>query len=68
MFINFLNFDKTCGCNNQVYAIVKYDIEKDEPVRNENGFMIKVGLGEATAFRLSGRLIVAVQMPLSSFS
>ena len=47
MFINILNFDKTCGHNNQKLVIVKYDIEKDEPVRNKNGFMIKVGLGEA---------------------
>jgi len=47
MFINLLNFDKTCGYYNQVYAIVKYDVEKDEPVREENGFMKKVRKGEA---------------------
>jgi citronellyl-CoA synthetase len=47
MFINILNFDKTCGWNNNKCTIVKYDIEKDEPVRNKSGFMIKVGLGEA---------------------
>ncbi len=44
-FINILNFDCTCGYSARTYAIVKYDIEEDEVVRNENGFMQKVKLG-----------------------
>ena len=45
-FVNLLNFDCTCGYNPQAYAIVEYDVEEDTVVRNENGFMQRVGLGE----------------------
>ena len=45
-FTNFLNFDCTCGYNMQTFAIVKYDSEEDVPIRDENGFMQKVDLGE----------------------
>ncbi len=47
MFSNLLNYDLTCGYNQAVYAIVKYDIEEDMPVRNEKGRMKKVTPGEA---------------------
>ncbi len=46
-FYNLLNFDCTIGICSSVYAIVNYDIDKDEPIRGENGFMEKVGLGES---------------------
>jgi len=45
-FANLLNFDCTCGYNPQAYAIVEYDVEEDSSVRDENGFMLRVGLGE----------------------
>ena len=45
-FLNFLNFDCTCGTTVAVYAIVKYDIENDCPIRNERGKMKKVSVGE----------------------
>lgn len=44
-FLNLLNFDKTCGFSNSTFAIVKYDVEKEEIIRDENGFMQKVGKG-----------------------
>ncbi len=44
-FLNTLNFDKTCGFTNSPFAIVKYDVENEEIVRDENGFMQKVGKG-----------------------
>jgi len=44
-FLNLLNFDKTCGFSNSPFAIVKYDVENEEIVRDENGFMQKVGKG-----------------------
>jgi citronellyl-CoA synthetase len=45
-FTNFFNFDCTCGYNMQTFAIVKYDGEEDVAVRDEDGFMRRVGLGE----------------------
>ncbi len=44
-FLNLLNFDKTCGFSNSQFAIVKYDVENEEIVRDENGFMQRVGKG-----------------------
>ncbi|WP_421711010.1 long-chain-acyl-CoA synthetase [Alcanivorax sp.] len=46
-FTNVFNFDNTVGFSPVSYAIVKYDKEKDEPVRDSNGNMIKVGKGES---------------------
>ena len=46
-FTNIFNFDNTVGFSPISYAIVKYDKEKDEPVRGPNGLMIKVKRGEA---------------------
>lgn len=45
-FTNIFNFDNTVGFSPVSYAIVKYDKEKEEPVRGKDGFMIKVGKGE----------------------
>lgn len=47
IFTNILNIDKTVGCCLVPYAIVKYDIETDEPILDENGFMQKVEPGGA---------------------
>ncbi len=46
-FTNVFNFDNTVGFSPVSYAIVKYDKEADEPVRDKNGHMIKVGKGES---------------------
>ena len=46
-FTNVFNFDNTVGFSPVSYAIVKYDKERDEPVRDKNGNMIKVGKGES---------------------
>lgn len=45
-FTNVFNFDNTVGFSPVSYAIVKYDKERDEPIRGNDGFMIKVGKGE----------------------
>jgi citronellyl-CoA synthetase len=47
IFTNILNIDKTVGCCLVPFAIVKYDIEADEPILDGNGFMQKVDRGEA---------------------
>ncbi len=44
-WLNLLNFDKTCGFTTSTFAIVKYDVENEEIVRDENDFMQKVGKG-----------------------
>ena len=46
-FTNIFNFDNTVGFSPVSYAIVKYDKEKEEPVRGPDGLMIKVKKGEA---------------------
>ena len=56
-FSNLLNFDCTAGTTSGVYAIVEYDIENDRPIRNENGRMKRVGIGE------TGLLITKSQKP-----
>ena len=45
-FANIHNLDKTCGVCLTPYAIVRYDLEKDQPFRNERGRMKKVKTGE----------------------
>ena len=45
-FINLLNIDCTVGLCPLPYAIVKYDVESDAPVRDSNGRFIKVARGE----------------------
>ena len=45
-FANIHNLDKTCGVCLTPYAIVRYDLENDQPFRNERGRMKKVKKGE----------------------
>ena len=47
MFCNYFNRDCTIGINFDPYALVKYDIDADAPVRDENGFFQRVEEGEA---------------------
>ncbi len=47
VFANMLNFDCTVGYCLFSYAIVKYDHEEERPIRNEEGFMERVNLGES---------------------
>ena len=47
IFTNFLNIDKTVGLCLVPYAIVKFDIEAEQPILDENGYMQKVEPGEA---------------------
>jgi len=46
-FSNLLNFDETCGISPLPFAIVKYDRETDQPIRDNKGRMIKVKKGES---------------------
>ncbi len=46
-FTNFLNFDNTVGLSPFPYAIVQYDKEKETPVTDAKGRLIKVKKGEA---------------------
>ncbi|MBW1847955.1 MAG: long-chain-acyl-CoA synthetase [Deltaproteobacteria bacterium] len=46
-FLNMLNMDCTVGVCLLPFAIVKYDIEAEAPIRDENGFMQRVETGEA---------------------
>ena len=45
-FVNMLNLDCTVGTCRLPYAIVRYDVDGDEPIRDEKGFMQKVAVGE----------------------
>jgi citronellyl-CoA synthetase len=45
-FVNLLNADCTVGLCPAPYALVKYDVDRDEPVRGADGNMIRVGRGE----------------------
>lgn len=46
-FTNFFNIDNTVGMCLTPFAIVEYDLDEDQPIRGENGFMKKVNKGEA---------------------
>ncbi len=46
-FFNMLNFDHTVGMTFFPYAIVKFDPDAEIPIKNEEGFMEKVDLGES---------------------
>jgi citronellyl-CoA synthetase len=46
VFTNILNVDCTVGTCLTSYAIVKYDVEADEPFRDDDGFMQRVDRGE----------------------
>jgi citronellyl-CoA synthetase len=45
-FVNLLNVDCTVGLCPAPYALVKYDVDRDEPLRGPDGHMIRVGRGE----------------------
>ncbi|GIZ12322.1 long-chain-acyl-CoA synthetase [Pseudomonas sp. NCCP-436] len=45
-FSNVLNFDNTIGFSLMPWALVEYDRERGEPVRDANGFLKRVGRGE----------------------
>ncbi|MCY1283476.1 Long-chain-fatty-acid--CoA ligase FadD17 [compost metagenome] len=45
-FTNVFNFDNTVGFSPAPYAIVRYDLDNDRPVRGAKGFMEKVDKGE----------------------
>lgn len=45
-FINLLNADCTVGLCPAPYALVRYDVDRDEPVRDADGRLIRVGRGE----------------------
>jgi citronellyl-CoA synthetase len=55
MFCNYLNRDCTVGICLNDYAIVKYNIENDEPIRGENGFLQVVEEGETGLFLMKIR-------------
>jgi acyl-CoA synthetase (AMP-forming)/AMP-acid ligase II len=46
VFTNAFNLDCTAGMCPLPYSIVEYDIEADEPIRNQQGFMAPVKKGE----------------------
>jgi citronellyl-CoA synthetase len=46
-FANLFNFDCTIGTSVYPNAIVKFDPDQEKPIRGEDGFMQKVGLGES---------------------
>jgi len=45
-FTNIFNFDNTVGFSPLPYAVVQYDKEKEEPVRDKKGHFIKVKPGQ----------------------
>lgn len=45
-FVNLLNADCTIGLCPTPYALVKYDVDRDEAVRSRDGRLIRVGRGE----------------------
>ncbi len=44
-FLNFFNYDKTCGFSHTGWALVAYDIDADEPLLNARGYLQKLGKG-----------------------
>ena len=45
-FVNSLNLDMTAGYCPMSFEVIKYDIEQDAPILNDDGFMIPVDKGE----------------------
>ena len=45
-FTNVFNFDNTVGFTPATFAIVRYDLENDRPLRNAQGFLEKVTAGQ----------------------
>ncbi len=64
IFSNILNVDCTVGLCLTPFAIVRYDLDGDEPVRGEEGFMEKVAPGE------TGLLLAEIseRMPFSGYT
>jgi citronellyl-CoA synthetase len=46
IFTNLLNVDRTVGVCLTPFAIVRYDIDEDEPIRDDEGFMVRAAPGE----------------------
>jgi citronellyl-CoA synthetase len=46
-FINILNLDCTVGTSLSPFAIVRYDLDTEQPIRDKDGFMQRVEVGEA---------------------
>ncbi len=46
-FLNIFNHDCTVGFTTIPYAIVEYDLDEDQPVRQHDGFLKKVKKGQA---------------------
>lgn len=44
-FVNSFNIDRTAGFCPLSFSVVEYDIDRDEPVRDNEGHLIKVGKG-----------------------
>ncbi len=47
IFTNAFNVDRTAGFCPMSFAVVKYDIDADEPVRDSLGHMVRVSKGES---------------------
>jgi len=47
MFCNYFNRDCTVGVNFHSHALIKYDIDAEEPIKDEKGFFQEVEKGEA---------------------
>lgn len=45
-FVNFFNFDKTCGFSPGGWALVAYDVDADAPMRDARGRMRKLRRGD----------------------
>ncbi len=45
-FVNLLNLDCTVGLCPAPYALVRYDVDRDQPVRGADGFLERAGRGE----------------------
>ncbi|ENV52758.1 MULTISPECIES: long-chain-acyl-CoA synthetase [Acinetobacter] len=45
-FSNIFNFDNTVGFSPTPYAVIAFDKEKNEPIRDQNGYCQKVKTGE----------------------
>ncbi len=46
VFLNLFNKDKTIGASAQSIALVQYDTQRDEIVRDNNGRVVEVAVGE----------------------
>ncbi len=46
-FTNVFNFDNTVGFSPATFAIVRYDLENDRPLRDQRGFLQEVAKGES---------------------